>query len=97
MLALALLLQTAAPPPLATGEEVVVVARRGKCSVRVADRILSDREFMARAAEWAAGTPVRVRVADRSDYQCMARIVFKLSERGVRNVEFVPPGAPAPR
>jgi hypothetical protein len=71
--------------------EVVVVAKRRKCDTSVAGRVLSDREFSRRAAEWAAGTPVRVVVPTRADIRCLARITFRLADKGVRNVEFVDP------
>lgn len=71
--------------------EIVVVAKRRKCDTSVAGRILSDREFNARAAEWAAGTPVRVVAPTRSDIRCLAKITFRLADKGVRNVEFVDP------
>lgn len=71
--------------------EVVVVARRRKCDTSVAGRILSTREFDARAADWAAGTPVRVVAPARSDLRCLARITFRLADKGVRQVEFVDP------
>ena len=82
MILLALLLQ-AAPA------DVVVVARRRRCDVSVADRILSSKEFDARTAEWAAGVPVRVHAPDTSSRKCLTRILFKLADRGVRQVEFV--------
>ena len=85
----ALLLAWQAPEPV----EIVVRARRRKCDVSVANRILSDREFNARAAEWAAGTPVRVVAPERSSYRCLARITFRLADKGVRQVEFVDPPA----
>jgi hypothetical protein len=71
--------------------EVVVVAKRRKCDTSVAGRVLSDREFSRRAAEWAAGTPVRVVVPTRADIRCLAKITFRLADKGVRNVEFVDP------
>lgn len=87
------MIQIAAPPAVEPpGAEVVVVARRGRCSVAVADRIISDRAFRARAKEWADGTPVRISVADRSDYRCLARIMFRLRSYGVTRAEFVGPG-----
>ena len=78
-------LQDAAPV------EIVVTARRAKCDVSVAKRVISDREFRARAAEWAAGTPVRVVAPSRADIRCLAKITFRLADHGVRNVEFVEP------
>ncbi|HEU0043114.1 hypothetical protein [Sphingomonas sp.] len=82
MILLALLVQ-AAPT------DVVVIARKRRCDVSVADRILSSREFDARAAEWAAGVPVRVHAPSSSSRKCLTRIMFKLADRGVRLVEFV--------
>ena len=84
MILLAALLQ-AAPVPA----DVVVVARKRRCDVSVANRILSSREFDARAAEWAAGVPVRVSAPDSSSRKCLAKIVFRLADRGVTRVEFV--------
>jgi hypothetical protein len=56
----------------------------------LADRKLSDRELSARAQAWAfAGTPVRVVRPRGADYRCMAKIAWKLGERGVRLLEFV--------
>lgn len=84
MILLAGLLQVAAVPT-----DVVVVARKRRCDVSVADRILSSKEFDARAAEWAAGVPIRVSAPDRASRKCLAKIVFRLADRGVMRVEFV--------
>lgn len=83
----------AAQEPDASATEVVVTARRrkAKCSVAIADRVISDGEFRARAAEWAAGTPVRVVAPTSSDYQCLARIAFKLGDYGVKRIIFERP------
>lgn len=85
MFSLALLLQAASAP------EIVVTARRRKCDVSVADHILSDREFAARAPEWAAGEPLRVVAAQRTDYKCLAKIAFRLNDHGVKRFIFVDP------
>lgn len=84
MILLTLLLQVAAA-------DVVVVARKRRCDIAVADRILSSEEFDARAAEWAAGVPVRVSAPTASSRKCLAKIVFRLADRGVRRVAFVEP------
>lgn len=89
---LAILLAQSAPPaatPTEPAEQVIVVtARKRKCSAALADRVLNDREFDARAAEWAAGTPVRVVAPRGADYACLAKIVFRLQSRGVTRVTF---------
>ena len=41
-------------------DEIVVRAVRGKCRVQLADRLLTNSEFTARAREWANGKAVRV-------------------------------------
>jgi hypothetical protein len=65
------------------------VARRRRCEIKIAERIVNDGEFRRRAAEWAAGRPVRVVVRPGESYRCMARIMFRLGDHGVRNAEFV--------
>lgn len=73
----------------ASGDEVVVVARRRGCGLQIADHILSDREFRARAAEWAAGRRLRIAVPPGSSYRCQAEILFRLHRYGVTLAEFV--------
>jgi hypothetical protein len=70
--------------------EIVVVARSRKCDVSVANRVLSDAEFKRRATEWAAGTPVRVVAPPDTDYRCLAKIAFRLADRGVKKIIFDP-------
>lgn len=92
MLALALLLATqqATPDAVDPADEIVVVStRKRKCRMEIANRIISDAEFKARAAEWAAGKPVRVVVPKGTDYKCMAKIMFELNEHGVYRAQFV--------
>ena len=94
LLALAwLVLATPAP------DEIVVQAVRGKCRVTFADRTLTDREFDAHAAEWAAGKPVRVIEPRGANRKCLTKIAFRLADRGVKLIYFVdtPPPDPVPR
>jgi hypothetical protein len=70
-------------------EIVVVSSRKRKCRMEIASRVISDKEFKARAADWAAGKPVRVIVPPRTDYKCLAKIMFKLNDHGVRRADFV--------
>ena len=93
MIALALLLaQATPPPPDVTGDDIVVVAAKQKCRLRFAERDLSDGEFRRRAAEWAAGKPVRVIARRSEDIKCLAKIAFRLADRGVKLIQFVEPG-----
>lgn len=79
----------AAPQP----DDIVVVAVRHQCRVRLADHDLSSSEFDARARDWAGGRPVRVFAPADADVKCLSRIAFRLADRGVRLMEFVVPPA----
>lgn len=91
----ALLLAQAAPVPAEPppDEEVVVTARGPKCSLAIADKVLNDRVFRARAAEWRAGTPVHVVVGEGASYRCLASIAFRLNRVGVTRILFDTPPA----
>lgn len=70
--------------------DVVVTARKRRCDVSIANRVISDAEFKARAAEWAAGVPVRVVAPASADYKCLAKIAFRLADHGVTRITFLP-------
>jgi hypothetical protein len=70
--------------------EIVIVARSRRCDVSIANRVLSNAEFKRRTAEWAAGTPVRVTAPPGADYRCLAKIAFRLADRGVKKIIFDP-------
>ncbi|MES3109439.1 hypothetical protein [Sphingomonas aurantiaca] len=76
--------------------EVVVVAKSRKCDLAIGGRTMRDADFKRHAAEWAAGRPVRVVVPHAARTQCLAKIVFKLHDRGVTRAEFVDAPSPAP-
>lgn len=87
--ALVLLAAQSASTDVVDADEIVVTAVKQKCRVRLADRLLSDREFDARAREWAAGRPLRVVAPAGADYKCLARIAFRLNDRGVKLIHWV--------
>jgi hypothetical protein len=76
--------------------EVVVVAKSRKCDLAIGGRTMRDADFKRHAAEWAAGRPVRVVVPHAARTQCLARIMFKLHDRGVTQAEFVDAPSPIP-
>lgn len=76
-------------------DEIVVTAVKDKCKVRLADRMLSDRDFDQRARLWAAGRPVRVISPRGAGYKCLAKIAFRLQDKGVTLIEWVDAPAPA--
>ncbi len=91
LLLLAAALLQAAPE----GDLIVVTAHAKKCDITLADRVLSDPEFAARAAEWRAGRPVRIYAPPGTDYKCLAKIMDKLGAKGVVRARFVDsPDAP---
>ena len=93
MILLGLLLATqatAAPPARAPETIVVTGTRRGKCRIELARRALSDRQFDDHAGEWARlGRAIRVVHPVRTDHLCLAKIAFRLHDRGVRVFHFV--------
>lgn len=97
-LTLAALLQAppAAPVPPPVADTITIVARRGKCRVELAGRMLTDREFDARAGYWAQGNAVRVIEPRGADRRCLVRISRALFARGARLIQFVDPPAADP-
>lgn len=98
MIAAALLILVQATPaavPEPEVAEIVVTARRQTCVVELADKVVSDAELDRRAAGWAAGTAVRVVASSTADVQCLAKIAFRLGEKGVRAIRFVTPSGKA--
>jgi hypothetical protein len=75
----------------ARADDIVVTAVRDTCTLRFADKTMTDAEFDARAAEWRAGRPVRVISRADADLPCVRRIASKLFGRGVTRIEFVDP------
>lgn len=76
-------------PVEAPGDEVVVVARRRRCDLALAGRIVGSAEFRARAAEWRAGRPVTVVVPPDARVPCLAKIMFRLADHGATRAVFV--------
>lgn len=79
---------TPAPAPV-EAPEIVVRAVRQKCRVQLADRLLTNREFATKARQWARGEIVRVVSPRGANYQCLAKIAFKLNDYGVTRIHFV--------
>ncbi len=69
--------------------EIIVVAKSRTCVVSSAGRTLRNADFKHYAAEWAAGRPVRIVVPRAARTRCLAKIMFKLHDRGVTQAEFV--------
>lgn len=82
-------------PDGAVASEVVVVAKSRKCDLAIGGRTMRDADFKRHAAEWAAGRPVRIVVPHAARTQCLAKIMFKLHDRGVTRAEFVDAPSPA--
>lgn len=86
ILALVFLLTVAQQTPI---NEITVVAKKRRCDLSVAGRIIADPEFRARSSEWRVGHPVRVLVPASARVTCLAKIMFRLADRGVTQAEFV--------
>ncbi len=70
--------------------DVIVIAPSRKCSVSIADEVMSTDDFNRRAKEWAAGRMVTVIVGPNASYRCMAQIMRRLATRGVTRAVFAP-------
>lgn len=81
----------AAPPEELVDEIVVTAIDKKKCRVRFADRDMNDAELRRRSEEWAAGKPLRVVARASTDIKCLAKIAFKLADRGVTRIQFIEP------
>lgn len=84
--ALTLLLQIDGATGQAIADEILVVAKPSKCDLSVAGRTMRSPEFKARAAEWAAGRPVRVVVPTDARTRCLAKIMYRLHDNGMHSV-----------
>lgn len=91
MISALLPLMQIAAPAVSAADDIVVTAVRDACTVRFAERTMTDAEFDARAAEWKAGRPVRVISRASADLACVRRIASRLFARGVTRIEFVDP------
>jgi len=77
-------------------DDIVVSAVRDTCTLRFADKAMSDAQFDARADEWKAGKPVRLVLRSDADFPCVRKIAKRLFDKGVTRIEFIDPkGKPA--
>ncbi|HEX8556029.1 MAG TPA: hypothetical protein VF695_15080 [Sphingomonas sp.] len=81
MLIAAILLQAAAG-------DVVVVARNS-CDLSVAGKAVRGKALDRYAAEWRAGRPVRIMVPAALRTRCLAKVMFRLHDRGVTRADFI--------
>jgi len=87
---LLLALQVIAPQAKTVpSDEIVVTAERRRCNIRLANQVLSAPDFDRHAAQWAAGRPVQVVVPTDAKVKCLAKIMFRLADHGVKQAAFV--------
>lgn len=70
------------------GEDIVVVGKKN-CDLSAAGKAISGKALDARAAEWRAGRPVVVAVPASLRTKCLAKVMFRLQDRGVTQAVFV--------
>lgn len=93
---LLLALQAAPADNKPRADDIVVTAVRDTCTLRFADKTMTDAQFDARIAEWKAGRPVRMILRSDADFPCVRKLAAKLFDKGVTRIEFVDPnGKPA--
>lgn len=90
----ALILASISAQSVAGGDDIVVTARRRRCDVSIAGRVINSSEFRAHAAEWRVGRPIRVVVPPEARVSCLAKIMFRLADHGVTRAEFIDPPPP---
>ncbi|THD37187.1 MAG: hypothetical protein E7773_03885 [Sphingomonas sp.] len=91
-------LQATTPPVDNTprADDIIVSASRDTCTLRFADKTMTDAQFNARAEEWKAGKPVRLILRSSADFPCVRKIAKQLFDKGVTRIEFADPnGKPA--
>lgn len=77
-------------------DDIVVSASRDTCTLRFADKAMTDAQFNARAEEWKGGKPVRLILRSSADFPCVRKIAKQLFDKGVTRIEFADPnGKPA--
>lgn len=100
-LAAAFLLQTV--PVMAEAEmadaepqaaDIVVVAVAGKCRVKRAGMLVTNRDLAKLGSGWPKDRPLRVEEPRGADRKCLTKIVLDLEKKGFRSFVFVDP---APR
>src|SRR3569623_2097400 len=70
-IALFLALQTAPVDNTPQPDDIVVTAVRDTCTLRFADKTMTDAQFDARTAEWKAGRPVRMILRSDAAFPCV--------------------------
>ncbi|HEX4695950.1 hypothetical protein [Sphingomonas sp.] len=91
-----LALQTAPVDNSDRPDDIVVTAVRDSCTLRFADKAMTDAQFDARTEEWKAGHPVRLILRSDADFPCVRKLARRLFDKGVTRIEFIDPqGKPA--
>ena len=79
----------------ATAGDIVVVARKS-CRLSIAGAAVDGRALDRYAAAWREGRPVRIVVPAGARTRCLAKVMFRLHDRGVTQAEFVDAPEPEP-
>src|SRR3569623_2569296 len=82
-IALFLALQTAPLDNTPQPDDIVVTAVRDTCTLRFADKTMTDAQFDARTAEWKAGRPVRMILRSDADIPRVRKLAAKLFDKGL--------------
>jgi len=72
----------------ASVDDIVVVGRRS-CDLSIAGRAISGGELDRQAVEWRAGRTVQIVVPASLRTRCLAKVMFRLADRGVATAEFI--------
>jgi hypothetical protein len=71
--------------------DIVVVAVAGKCRIKRAGMLVSDRDLTKLGSGWPEDRPLRVEEPRGADRKCLTKIVLDLEKKGFRSFVFVDP------
>jgi hypothetical protein len=73
--------------------DIVVVAVAGKCRVKRAGMLVSNRDLAKLGSGWPQDRPLRVEEPRGADRKCLTKIVLDLEKKGFRSFVFIDPPA----
>lgn len=77
--------------PGAGKADIVVVAVAGKCRIKRAGMLISNRDLAKLGSGWPQDRPLRVEEPRGADRKCLTKIVLDLEKKGFRSFVFVDP------
>lgn len=77
--------------PQSEQADIVVVAVAGKCRIKRAGMLISNRDLAKLGSGWPQDRPLRVEEPRGADRKCLTKIVLDLEKKGFRSFVFIDP------